>query len=51
MSWIAEAQEPDGSWRQVAGGADVRQVIRQLRRWRRDRAHLAADVETRVRRG
>ena len=46
MTWAADERQPDGSWRRVDSDDDVRQLIRRLRRYRRDRGHLVD--ETRV---
>lgn len=47
--WVAEAREPDGTWQTVVEAhPDLHLVIRQLRRWRRDRGHLMPETRVRV---
>lgn len=50
IDWIAELQELDGSWHVIAGPGRLRDVNRDLRKWRRAAASTwASNQETRVR--
>jgi len=47
VRWVAEAREPDGTWKVVVGPLTLRDVLRGLRRFKDSGWHL--DTETRVR--
>lgn len=47
VRWVAEAREPDGTWRLIRGPGTVSDVIRAVRQWRA--TGWGADAETRVR--
>lgn len=48
VSWIGEARAPDGSWRVIERGTEVRSVIRAVRKWREREGHLVPETRVRV---
>lgn len=48
---VAEAQEPDGSWRLIAGPGLGRDVMAAARQYRADQGHLAPETRVRLAEG